>query len=415
MPERARQAQAKLEHWADLIASGRVDAFKEQEILPDFLTDIFCGLLGYARAVDGKDRYTISREKHVQVDGKFADAVLGDFRPGSERFVVAVEGKGPKDPLDRPHAGRRMSAVDQGYRYAINLPCDWVIVTSIRQTRLYHKGSDQQTYERFDTERLARDEAQLKRFVYLLGAERVVPVSGTCHFNGLLEVSERVGKDLTKEFYVRYAGLRELAFERLCRANPDVPPQDVLTATQTLLDRVLFCAFCEDRGLLPAETIKRAYEHADPYNPRPVWENFRGLFRAINLGNSALKIPAYNGGLFADHPLLDRLSVPDEVCQGFKEIADYDYRPAAMVTGDGAVSAARKLIDVDILGHIFEQSISDLERLQNELAGLTEREDLAKHTARRKKEGAFYTPAFVTRYIVEQALGSVLADRCDGR
>lgn len=34
-----------------------------------------------------------------------------------------------------------------------------------------------------------------------------------------------------------------------------------------------------------------------------------------------------------------------------------------------------------------------------------------KHKSRRKKEGAFYTPAFVTRYIVEQALGGVLRDR----
>ena len=83
------------------------DGFKEQELLPDFLTDVFCGVLGYSRAVDDKELYTFSREKHVQVDGKFADAVLGAFRPGDERFVVAVEGKGPKDPLDRPFAGGR--------------------------------------------------------------------------------------------------------------------------------------------------------------------------------------------------------------------------------------------------------------------------------------------------------------------
>ena len=79
--------------------------------------------------------------RDVQVDGKFADAVLGEFN-GTPRYVVALEGKGPKDPLDRPFAGRRMSAVDQGYRYAINLQCDWVIVTSIRQIRLYYKGCD---------------------------------------------------------------------------------------------------------------------------------------------------------------------------------------------------------------------------------------------------------------------------------
>ena len=35
----------------------------------------------------------------------------------------------------------------------------------------------------------------------------------------------------------------------------------------------------------------------------------------------------------------------------------------------------------------------------------------APTSPRRKKEGAFYTPAFITRYIVEQALGGVLRDR----
>jgi hypothetical protein len=151
--------RAKLEHWALEISWGRLDRFGEQEILPHFLADFFVGLLGYSGPA-GRERYTLGYECHVVVDGKYADAVLGDFN-GQQRYVVALEGKGPRDPLDRPFAGRRMSAVDQGYRYAINLPCDWIIVTSMRQTRLYHKGSNQQTYERFDTEQLADDEAAL--------------------------------------------------------------------------------------------------------------------------------------------------------------------------------------------------------------------------------------------------------------
>ena len=101
----------------------------------DFLTDFFCGVLGYTRPADGQPRYTLSREKHVEVDGKFADAVLGDFN-GQQRYIVALEGKAPRDPLDRPFAGRRMSAVDQAYHYAINLPCDWIVITSVRETRL---------------------------------------------------------------------------------------------------------------------------------------------------------------------------------------------------------------------------------------------------------------------------------------
>jgi hypothetical protein len=47
LPERVEAWQPKLLHWAGLIASGRADDFKETALLPDFLTDIFCGLLGY--------------------------------------------------------------------------------------------------------------------------------------------------------------------------------------------------------------------------------------------------------------------------------------------------------------------------------------------------------------------------------
>lgn len=411
LSEPANVARPALAKWAHLVSSGAVDKFKEQELLPDFLTDLFCNLLGYRRAVDSSDRYTISREKHVQIDGKYADAVLGEFRKDSERFVVAVEGKGPKDPLDRPFAGRKMSAVDQGYRYAINLPCDWIIVTGIRQTRLYFKGADQYTFEGFETERLAADDGLLRKFVFLLGADRVVPTSGKCHLYALLDASEKVGRELTREFYLQYAEIRQSAFEHLSETNKKVPPQAVLAATQKLLDRILFAAFCEDRGLLPPATIRHAYEHSDPYNPRPVWENFRGLFRSVNVGNPSLGIPPYNGGLFAEDPVLESLKVPDDVCRYFRDLAEYDFRPPVEVAGELNGEAGKKLIDVDILGHIFEQSITDLEKIRFELEGLTERVGLAAHTERRKKEGAFYTPSFITRYIAGQAIGGVLAER----
>ncbi len=198
VPSRVTDQRELLVKWAELLRSTQADRLKEQELLPDFLTDIFTVLLGYSRPTDSPSRYLISREKHVQVDGKFADAVLGEFREGQERFLVALEGKGPTDPLDRSFKNRKMSAVDQGYRYAINLPCDWVIVTSMRQTRLYYKGADQLTYERFNIGDLAENDGVLRKFVYLLGAERVVPESGTCHLDDLRTASDKTGKELTK-------------------------------------------------------------------------------------------------------------------------------------------------------------------------------------------------------------------------
>src|SRR5262249_3905984 len=62
------------------------------------------------------------------------------------------------------------------------------------------------------------------------------------------------------------------------------------------------------------------------------------------------------------------------------------------------------------LYHIFEQSISDLEEMQERIAG-REKQSKAKVRKKtsRKEAGAFYTPSFITRYIVAQSLGPMLA------
>jgi hypothetical protein len=77
LPEQTAAWQPKLEHGAGLITSGRADQFKETALIPDFLTDIFCGLLGYTGPAEAADTFTLSRERHVEVDGRFADAVPG--------------------------------------------------------------------------------------------------------------------------------------------------------------------------------------------------------------------------------------------------------------------------------------------------------------------------------------------------
>lgn len=393
--------------WAKLLASPQADALKESELLPDFLTDVFYRVLGYRGPSEAGERYTLSREKHVEVDGEFADAVLGTFGAGGHAVAVVIEGKGPRDPLDRPFAGRRMSAVDQAYRYAINLRCDWILLTNLREIRLYHKGHDQRTFERFEIAGLAVDPAALARFAFLLGAERVAPPAGGCHLDELLLLSDRAGVELTRTYYSDYARMRREILGRLQQANPRVLPELLLFYTQKLLDRVLFVAFAEDRGLLPPETLRRAFEHNDPYNPRSGWETFRGLFRSIDLGNAGLDIPGYNGGLFAADSGLDLLEVPDGVFAEFKRLGEYEYRQASAAES-GAASLTTPVVDVEILGHIFEQSISDLEEIERELAAGA---FTLGEVSRRRRQGAFYTPRVITRFIVGHALHRVLADR----
>ena len=67
---------------------------------------------------------------------------------------------------------------------------------------------------------------------------------------------------------------------------------------------------------------------------------------------------------------------------------------------------------VTILGHIFEQSISDIEGLQARAEGGEPiAEAKGKTTGKRKKEGVVYTPDSITRFIVEKTLGEYLNRR----
>src|SRR4029077_6982882 len=152
-----------------------------------------------------------------------------------------------------------------------------------------------------------------------------------CHLDMLFQESEKVGRELTREVYAEYAFIRRSTLSRLRWTNPDVEPRLILGCAQKLLDRILFIAFCEDRGLLPPETIKRAFSYRDPYNPRPRWDNFRWMFRSVNIGNPDLNIHKYNGGLFADDPVLDGLKIPDELFGLFRGLAEYDFRPPSVV------------------------------------------------------------------------------------
>jgi type I restriction-modification system DNA methylase subunit len=406
LPAAAANARQKLANWTELLSSKAAEKMKETELLGDFIRDVFIDLLGYVGPASGLPVYTLKRESLVEVDSKFADAALGRFTlaDGQADFVVVIEGKGPRDPLDRPFGSRKRSAVEQALQYAVNMQIDWFLVTNLREIRLFHKGHDLFTYERFETAKLVDDDTALKRFVFLLGAERVVPVAGGTHLDALLADSHRIGRELTNDYYNEYAILRRQTFHELRRTNPEVPPAELLMVTQKVLDRVLFIAFSEDRGLLPAESIAKAFRHVDRYNPRPIWDNFRGLFRAIDEGNKALEISKYNGGLFAPDELLERLKVSDVVCKGFDKLAAYEY-------GKDADNPHAKMIDVEILGHIFEQSISDLEALHQQLSSPAQVEPAKAGPSKRKKEGAFYTPAFVTRYIVAETLRPILNDR----
>ena len=64
-------------------------------------------------------------------------------------------------------------------------------------------------------------------------------------------------------------------------------------------------------------------------------------------------------------------------------------------------------LNENILGHIFEQSISDIEEFKSQI----NEQDFDVKKGKRKKDGIFYTPKYITKYIVENTINYWLEDK----
>jgi len=172
--------------------------------------------------------------------------------------------------------------------------------------------------------------------------------------------------------------------------GPNLAWQDAIEPAQKILDRILFVAFAERTELMPRDQLVRATTANNEFRPEPIWLNFRTLFEAVDKGSSRLNIPAYNGGLFAPDARIDTIVIPDPLAGELADLGKWDYGSE---------------VPVNVLGHIFEQSITDIEKEKTEASGQP-----SPDSGKRKREGVVYTPEMITRFLVEQTLSKTLND-----
>ncbi len=381
---------AALDAWAGLIRDGRIYTLKEVALHGQFTSKIVEGVLGY-HGPSGGVKYTVATEQTI-LRGS-VDLALGLFGGKSPEILAPFELKGADTrDLDAIMPGRNKSPVQQAWEYAVHARgVKWVLVSNYIELRLYGFGEGTAAYEAFRLDQLTNPD-EYARFMLLLSADNLL--SGRTL--DLLEESRREDKYITDKLYQDYKALRLRLLGAVQEADDTIEALDAIALAQKILNRVLFIAFAEDTGLLPDNTLAAAFTARDPYNPRPVWENFKGLFRAIDQGNDELKIPRYNGGLFRPDEAINGLGLPDTICEGFKTLGEYDFASEVSVT---------------VLGHIFEQSIADVERLQAIARGEEEEPEKASGTSgRRKRDGVVYTPDYIARFIVTETLGAHLRE-----
>lgn len=385
--EELAEKKVKIQDFINFIKTGKIKDYNEEQLQARFATEVFEKTLGYKNSFNETWEYELERK--TDVDGQKPDIVLGEFNSNESKVMAVVELKDFKYyDLDKKQnrVGDKRTPVEQGFGYAPKFGgnCRWVLISNFNEIRLYDKNDENQ-YERFYIEDL-EDDFELKRFLYLLSKENILDRK----LDNLIDLKIKEEEKIEREFYTKYKSIRSKIVSQVIEDNRTYNADVLIEKSQKLLDRFLFIAFCEDKNIIPANSYKTMVLSSNENVTKH--ELFTMLCRNIDKGNKQKGINKFNGGLFKYDEILDDLVLADVIFTELITLADYDFKTD---------------VDENILGRIFEQSISDLEELKNDALGI----ETDKKKGKRKKDGVFYTPSRITQGIVGKSIGEYLNDK----
>lgn len=354
---------------------------KEEQFQEGFLRELFVKVLGYT--LNPSPNYNLITEQKNISNAKKADgAILVD---GEVVGIIELK-DGKTTDLTKVE--------QQAFGYKNQHPkAVYVIISNFEKLRFYINNTIE--FQEFDLFSLTFDDFKL---LYLLIAyhqiENNIPKK-------VKEESLSTEDTITQTLYKDYSTFKRTLFADILENNVVTSIEDkilLFKKSQKLLDRLLFIFFAEDSGLLSPNTMIRIIsdweklKELDAYTP--LYERIKKYFNWLNEGYKGkdFEVFAYNGGLFKPDEVLDNLTISDDILfKHTKQLCQYDYASE---------------VDVNILGHIFENSLTEIEEITNQL-----QEGAEPTISKRKKDGVFYTPQYITKYIVENTVGKLCSNK----
>ena len=372
---------------------------KEEQYQEGFLRELFVKILGYT--LNPEPNFNLTTELKNEKNAKKTDGAI--LKNNQALAVIELKSTKTKD-LE--------SIRQQAFDYKANQTgCVYVITSNFEKVRFYINNAVD--FEEFNLFTLTQQQFEL---LYLcLQKDNVLNnIPLTIKTDSVVEEEK-----ITKTFYNDYSVFKRELFRDLVklnmknevfrtelqkedseRANKNIK-QHLFKKSQKLIDRFLFIFFAEDRGLLPPNSTLRILQDwnklKDLDTEIPLYNRFKLYFKYLDEGRQGTdkkaEIFAYNGGLFKPDPVLDSLILTDELLyKHTKTLSDYDFESQ---------------VDVNILGHIFENSLNEIESVNAEIEGVT----FDKQKTKRKKDGVFYTPKYITKYIVDNTIGKLCTEK----
>ena len=352
---------------------------KEEQFQEGFLRELFVKILGYT--LNPNPNFNLTTEYKNIKDSKKADGaiVINEM----VKAVIELKGTNTTD-LGKIEA--------QAFGYKNNQPdCLYVITSNFEKLRFYIDNAIE--FLEFNLFKLNKSDFSI---LYIcLAYDQVAK-----------EIPKKIKEEslseediITKQLYSDYSLFKRELHQNLVSQNPEFDALTLFRKSQKLLDRFLFLFFAEDRQLLPPNSVRLVLNDWKDLQERdeeiPLYNRFKKYFGYLNTGFKGKRydVFAYNGGLFKPDEILDKVTIDDSLLyQHALKLSEYDFASE---------------VDVNILGHIFENSLNELDEIQAQLAG----REIDKAKTKRKKDGVFYTPKYITKYIVENTLGKLCTEK----
>ncbi|HQF48355.1 MAG TPA: restriction endonuclease subunit M, partial [Flavobacterium alvei] len=357
-------------HFHNPTIQDNIRSSKEIQYQGEFLIDLFVNVLGYTK--NPTPNFNLNTEYNNVKDSKAADGAI--LIKNKVKAVIELKGTNTTD-LNKIEV--------QAFGYKNNQPdCVYVITSNFEKLRFYIDNATE--YLEFNLFTLTQKEFEL---LYLcLAYENIandIPKK-------LKEQSLSQEKDITKTLYTDYSLFKRELHHDLVKQNPDFDALELFQKSQKLLDRFLFIFFAEDRNLLPTNLIFRINQEWRQLQEMRInislYDRYKIYFNDLNQGAKVVlpafsqtmssqkeehQIFAYNGGLFKPDEILDHIKIDDELLfKHTQKLSNYDFQSE---------------VDVNILGHIFENSLNELDEVKAQLDVTMEHAPLAKSQTKRKK------------------------------
>ena len=374
--------------WIDMIKAGILE--DETVNYDNFKMIVLERILGYGR-------------KEIKITGS-KPGRNPDFSIGENKLCIEVKGT-TSGLFERQYRQDRTyeTPITQTHFYRDSGSYENAMCSNYRDFALLGRSSRYHTIDFLDVDADGRINVDvLKEFVFVF-SKRTLLEKDT--HDKLIGEYMRIQDEITDKFYNLFHHTRWLMICEFERNGME--KKDAVEHAQVILNRLVFMFYVEDMDLIDTrhilkDTVMSKLSGATSKST-DIWRHiYERLFVYFKEGREG--IYKFNGGLFLD-------DIPDV---GFKDLSP-DAHKSARFPGDGQLDALmkkypktnriisqllemeghdfRRKLGPNLLGRIFEKSMSDLEKIVKGDLDIS-----------RKKAGAYYTPENVTSYICRNSI-----------